>query len=106
MSSGSSVLFSTKRISIGLDSVILPLLDWQRELEGSTLTHGALCPDPTAVPLDDSPHEGEADPSSLEFTFVVQAPERVEQPVGVLPVEPDTIVSDRETSFTGIACDH
>jgi hypothetical protein len=65
---------------------------WDSEGECRPFSGSALRPDRTSVPLDYPLHIGESDPGSLELIIAVQAGEDFEQAVGVLCIEPDTVV--------------
>src|SRR6266542_2793026 len=71
----------------------LTLLLLQSEIESRPFPHFSFGPDAAAMPLDDSPHSGEADAVPLKPFRVIQALERAEQPVSLLHIKTNAVVT-------------
>jgi hypothetical protein len=54
----------------------------------------ALGPGTPSMPLEAQVHQGEPDPRALEDARLVEPRERLEEPVGIPPVETDAVFPD------------
>src|SRR5690606_33797518 len=93
VSSASSGLSSTSRISISSNSSNAPL-PGQREVERRALAGLRVRPKPTAMPCHDSVNQREPDSGAGKLVAVMQALKHAEQLVGVTRIVADAVVAD------------
>src|ERR1700741_4364421 len=99
MSPWSSSTSSTSTTSHPVSSVIGVLVvrePRQREAEPGAGTGLGVQADLAAVVLDDLPDHGQADPRAGVGRLIVQPLTDHEDPVGVLGLDPDAVVAERE----------
>src|SRR6185369_16546083 len=69
---------------------------FRRKVECRALIHRGFGPDTAAVALDDTLHDCQTDAGTCEILCAMQPLKHVEQLVGILHVEADTVVADQE----------
>src|SRR5262249_33496527 len=76
----------------------------EREAEAGSLADPALCPDATAVTIDDALNRGEPDARALEVVLRVKPLKDVEQLRGVGHVEAGAVVVDEVYGLSALVC--
>src|ERR1700677_4186978 len=77
-------------------SISLIWLAWQREAEPGSLGRGGVQPDAAAEVLDDLAAHGQPDAGARVGAALVEPLEQHEYPLGVLRLDPDAVVGERE----------
>jgi hypothetical protein len=68
----------------------------QRKKEGRSQARRRLCPDATAMSMNDSFHNCQANPGTAKLPFAVQALKRIEQLFGVLRIESSAVIANEK----------
>ena len=76
----------------------------KREIECRAFVHFSFCPRFAAVPLNDPPYIGKADPRSFKLIGPVQALEYAKEFIDVLHVEPCPVIADKELVHMLLRC--
>src|ERR1035441_3687233 len=96
INSTSPGLSSTNRISAGLPCTFISRsllrVFWNCEMEGRSRPWLGLHPDLSAVPLDDLLADREPDAGARIFRFGVQSLEDLEDPVGMVRIDANTVI--------------
>src|SRR4051812_41841782 len=81
----------------------MPADSAERKVKDRALVERALGPDLSTVAVDDPLNDGEPHPSAWKLARGVQPLENAEEPVGILRVEPRTVVADVIDGFVALA---
>src|SRR5579859_863122 len=98
VSSTSAGLSSTSKISTDLSIIWVGSI--KGKIECRTFVYFRVCPDPSAVTLNDPLHDCQPYTCAFELLNTVQTLEYAEQLVGKLHVEANAIVLDKIGAFT------